>query len=183
MTFLSLAAPAANGEMPGSAAFPPFDPWHFPSQLFWLVILFGGLYLALSRFILPKLGGVIESREDTIADSLDEAARLDEQSKEAQKQQEIALAEARAKARETSDKAREKVEAEIAAETQKVDAQMAERLAEAEARIQSVRAEALSNVEQIATTATQAMLGRLGIAVSDADAKQAVASDTTHQEG
>lgn len=182
MPFLSLAAPAASSETAGSAAFPPFDPWHFPSQLFWLVILFGGLYLALSRFILPKLGGVIESREDTIADSLDEAARLDEQSKEAKKQQELALAEARAKARETSDKAREKVEAEIAAETQKVDAEIAERLVAAETHIQTVRANALSNVEDIATTATQAMLGRLGISVNDADARQAVARNTS-QEG
>ena len=128
MYFLSLAAPAAHGEAAGGAAFPPFDPWHFPSQLFWLAILFGALYLALSRFILPKLGGVIESREDTIADSLDEAARLNEQSKEAKQQQDLALAEARAKARETADKARAKVEAEIAAETAKVDGELAERL-------------------------------------------------------
>lgn len=178
MNFLSLAAPAANGEAAGGASFPPFDPWHFPSQLFWLAILFGILYIALSRFILPKLGGVIEKREDTIADSLDEAARLNEQSKEAKQQQDLALAEGRAKARDTADKAREKVEAEIAAETAKIDADVAERLAEAEARIQTMRTEAMSNVEQIATSTTQAMLARLGITVNEADARQAVARNT-----
>ena len=182
MYFLSLAAPAAHGEAAGGASFPPFDPWHFPSQLFWLAILFGILYLALSRFILPKLGGVIENREDTIADSLDEAARLNEQSKEAKQQQDLALAEARSKARDTADKAREKVEAEIAAETAKVDADLGERRAEAEARIQTLRTNAMSNVEQIATSATQAMLGRLGVTVTEADARQAVARNT-QQEG
>ena len=40
----------------------------------------------------------------------------------------------------------------------------------------------LSNVEQIATNATQAMLGRLGIAVNEAEARQAVARNT-QQEG
>ena len=174
MMFLSLAAEAATGEAGGGAAFPPFDPWHFPSQLFWLVILFGVLYIALSRFILPKLGGVIEKRGDTIADALDEAARLDEQAKEARRLQEQHLAEARAKARETADKAREKVEAEIAAETRKVDTELAERLDEAEARIQVVRSEAMSNVESIATDAAQAMLGRFGVKVSESDAKAAV---------
>ncbi|WP_300376439.1 hypothetical protein [Henriciella sp.] len=178
MTFLSLAAPAANGEAAGSAAFPPFDPWHFPSQLFWLVILFGGLYIALSRFVLPKLGGVIEKRGDTIADALDDAARLDEQAKEAKKQQEQHLAEARAKARETADKARAKVEAEIAEETQKVDADLSTRLDEAEARIQKVRAEALSNVDSIAADTTQVMLARFGVSVSDAEAKKAVEQAT-----
>jgi F-type H+-transporting ATPase subunit b len=182
MNLLSLAATAANGEAAGGASFPPFDPWHFPSQLFWLAILFGALYIALSRFILPKLGGVIENREDTIADSLDEAARLNEQSKEAEQQQALALAEGRAKARSTADKAREKVEAEIAAETAKIEADVAERLAEAEARIQTMRTEAMSNVEQIATSTTQAMLARLGIAVTEADARQAVARNT-QQEG
>ncbi|WP_084417926.1 F0F1 ATP synthase subunit B family protein [Henriciella litoralis] len=182
MTFLSLAAEAAT-EAPGSAAFPPFDPWHFPSQLFWLVILFGGLYLALSRFILPKLGGVIEKREDTVADALDEAARLDEEAKEAKRQQELMLAESRAKARETSDKARAKVDAEIAAESQKADAELAERLTEAESRIQQVREKALSNVESIATSTTQAMLSRIGVTVSEAEAKAAVARNTVAQEG
>ncbi|MGB3626073.1 MAG: hypothetical protein WA989_09600 [Henriciella sp.] len=173
MTFLSLAAPATQEA--GSAAFPPFDPWHFPSQLFWLTILFGLLYVVLSRVILPKLGGVIEKRGDTIADALDEAARLDEQAKEAQKQQELHLAEARSKARETADKARSKVDAEIAAESQKVDAELAERLNEAEARIQKVRSDALSNVESIATGATQTILGRFGVAVSESEAQTAVA--------
>ncbi|MEM5516815.1 hypothetical protein WNY37_07625 [Henriciella sp. AS95] len=171
MMYLTVAAEAAGG----SAAFPPFNSWHFPSQLFWLTVLFGVLYIALSRFILPKLGGVIEKRGDTIADALDEAARLDEEAKEAKKAQELHLAEARAKARETADKARAKVDAEIAAETQKVDAELSERLAEAEQRIQKVRSDALSNVESIAADTTQTILGRFGVSVSQADAKAAVA--------
>ena len=157
MMLLSFAAEAAHGATGGSAAFPPFDPWHFPSQLFWLVIMFGGLYIVLSRFVLPKLGGVIEKRGDTIADSLDEAARLDEQAKEAKRQQELHLAEARSKARETAD-----------------NADLATRLEEAEARIRKVRSEALSNVDSIATETTQAMLARFGVSVSETDAKAAV---------
>lgn len=173
MMLLSIAAEAANGEA-GSAAFPPFDPWHFPSQLFWLVLMFGGLYITLSRFVLPKLGGVIEKRGDTIADALDEAARLDEQAKEARHQQDLHLAEARAKARETADKARAKVEAEIAEESQKVDADLATRLDEAEARIRKVRSEALSNVDAIATETAQVMLARFGVQVSASEAQAAV---------
>lgn len=174
MMFMTVAAEAAGG----SAAFPPFETWHFPSQLFWLTLLFGVLYIALSRFILPKLGGVIEKRGDTIADALDEAARLNEEAKEAKKAQELHLAEARAKARETSDKARAKVDAEIAADTQKVDADLAERLADAEQRIQKVRSDALANVESIAADTTQAILSRFGVSVSEADAKAAVARAT-----
>ena len=62
-----------------SGSFPQFDFSTFPSQIFWLALSFGVLYLALSRSVLPKLGGIIEKRGDTIAHSLDEAAKLNDQ--------------------------------------------------------------------------------------------------------
>jgi len=124
--FMIAAETAAND---GKSPFPPFETWHFPSQLFWLAITFGGLFIILSQFILPKLGGTIEKRGDTIASSLDEAAKLNDQATEAQKALEIRLAEARASARETANAARSKIEEEIAGETRKVDEQIEAKLA------------------------------------------------------
>ena len=178
MIFLA-AETAAHAEETTGGGFPPLETWHYPSQVFWLLIMFGILYLVLSRSILPKLGGVIEKRGDTIADDLDEAARMDEQAKEAQRALELRMAEARAKARETADKARTRVEAEIAAETQKVDADMTEKLAIAGERIAKVREAALKNVESIATGAAQAMTARFGVNASEADAKAAVTRATS----
>ena len=108
MFAIVLAAEAAHGAE--KAAFPPFDPWHFPSQLFWLAVFFGFLYFALSRFILPKIGNTLERRESSIAGDLDEAARLNEEAVEAQKAVEVSIAKAHAKARETADKARTKID-------------------------------------------------------------------------
>lgn len=173
MWLLALAAEtAAKGEKP---AFPPFETWHYPSQLFWLTITFGGLYLILSRVILPRLGGIIEKRGVTIANALDEAAKLNDQATEAQKALELRLAEARTSARETANEARSKIEAEIAAETRKVDEQIEEKLAAAEARIAETRAKALANVGDIAAEAARAMTGRFGVSVSD-DAVSAAVS-------
>lgn len=172
MWLLTLAAEtAAKG---GKAPFPPFETWHFPSQLFWLAITFGGLYIVLSRFILPKLGGTIEKRGDTIANSLDEAAKLNDQAVEAQKALEIRLAEARASARETANAAREKIEAEIAVETRKVDDQIEAKLSAAEASISETRTKALASVGSIAAEAVRAMTGKLGVNVSEDAASTAV---------
>ena len=173
MWLLALAAETA-AEAGGKPAFPPFETWHFPSQLFWLTITFGGLYLILSRQILPKLGGVIEKRGDTIANALDEAAKLNEQATEAQKALELRLAEARADARETANEARAKIEAEIAAETRKVDEQIDAKLSAAEARIAETRSKALSNVGDIAAEAARAMTDRFGFKASDGDISSAV---------
>lgn len=144
------------------AAFPPFDPWHFPSQIFWLVVLFGTLYIVLSRFILPSIGNTLERRESTIASDLDEAARLNEEAVDAQKAVEVSIAKAHAKARETADKARAKIDKDIASETTKVDAEVDKKLEEAETRISALRADAMQNVESIAGDAANSIIGKFG---------------------
>jgi len=175
MWLTALAAEAAHGDT-GKAAFPPFETWHFPSQLFWLTILFGGLYIVLSTWILPKLGGVIEKRGDAIATDLDEAARLSDQATEAQQALELSLAQARNSARETANEARAKMEAEIATETRKVDDQVATKIEAAEAAIAKTREKALSNVAGIAADAAKSMTERFGVNVSDSAVNSAVSS-------
>lgn len=167
-----IAAEAAKGAE--KAAFPPFDPWHFPSQIFWLVVLFGTLYIVLSRFILPRIGNTLERRESTIASDLDEAARLNDEAVDAQKAVEVSIAKAHGKARETADKARAKIDKEIATETAKVDAEVDKKLAEAETRISALRADAMQNVESIASDAAKSVIGKFGSKTTKAKVTAAV---------
>ncbi|MEL7546325.1 MAG: hypothetical protein AAGJ84_06715 [Pseudomonadota bacterium] len=173
MIAIFLAAETAKGV---ESVFPPFDPWHFPSQIFWLTVLFGALYFVLSRFVLPKLGGVLEKRQNTIADNLDEAARLNDQAIDAQKAVESSIAEARAEARDTAAKARSKIDSELRAETAKADAELDKKLEAAEAQIAARRAEILNNVEAIATDAAEALIEKFDGSASTSDVKKAVGS-------
>lgn len=169
-----LAETAVQGGEAVKAPFPAFDPTWFASQLFWLAVFFLGLYFALARFILPKLSDTLEKRANRIAADIDEAARQNNQSVEAHRALELRLAQARARARETADRAREKTEAELATETMRVDADLARRLETAEGRISKLRADAMKNVEQIAVDTAEAMTARLGVKASKADLKKAV---------
>ncbi|MEM6555580.1 MAG: hypothetical protein AAF642_06890, partial [Pseudomonadota bacterium] len=159
-----------------TAAFPPFDPWHFPSQIFWLVVLFGTLYIVLSRIILPRIGNTLERRESTIASDLDEAARLNDEAIDAQKAVDVSIAKAHAKARETADKAKAKIDKEIASETAKVDAEVDKKLSESEARIAELRTEAMKSVESIAGEAAESVLGKFGSKAGKSDVTAAVKS-------
>jgi F-type H+-transporting ATPase subunit b len=172
MFAITLAADAAKSAE--SAVFPPFDPWHFPSQIFWLVVLFGTLYFVLSRFILPSIGNTLERRESSIASDLDEAARLNEEAVNAQKAVEVSIAKAHAKARETADKARAKIDKEIGAETAKVDAEVDKKLAAAETRITALRADAMQNVETIASDAASSLLSKFGSKATASTVKKTV---------
>ena len=55
---------------------PQMDISSFPSQLFWLVITFGALYLFMWKNAVPKLRNTIEERHDKIAIDLNEAEKI-----------------------------------------------------------------------------------------------------------
>ena len=174
MSLIAIMAEAATGE--GAGGFPPFEQWHYPSQLFWLFLTFGGLYFVLSRIVLPRLSNNLERRSDTIADDLDEAAKLNEQAEEAKRELELNLAKARSGARETVAEAEAEMADEIASETRRADAELESKLEKAEARIQELRTEAMDNVQTVATEATQAILEKLGVTAKASKAKAAVAA-------
>ncbi|MEM0984670.1 MAG: hypothetical protein AAGJ32_00340 [Pseudomonadota bacterium] len=175
MILALLAETSASGDK-SEAAFPPFDPWHWPSQAFWLIVTFGLLYLVLSRAILPKFATTIERRGNQIANDLDEAANLNEQAAEANQALELELANARVKARATAVDAQSEMEAEIASESAKVEAALERQMAEAAEKIDALRTEAMSNVETIAAETAQAMAARLGLKATAKAAKSAVKS-------
>ena len=151
-----------------------FSTW--PPQIIWLVITFGMLYLVVSKFALPKIGGAIESRQNRIASDIDEAQRLKDESERAIAAYETALAEAKAKAHSIAQETRDKLKAEIEAERNDLDAKLNERLAEAEARISATKSEALKSVEEVAGEAAGAIVSQLiGKKASAADVKKAIA--------
>ena len=55
---------------------PQLDFTTFIPQLFWLFLSLSFLYFILSRIALPRISDVIEERNDTITDDLDEAKAL-----------------------------------------------------------------------------------------------------------
>ncbi|NBC21000.1 MAG: hypothetical protein GVY06_08170 [Alphaproteobacteria bacterium] len=165
---------AANGDPAGG--FPAFETQYWPSQIFWLIVTFAVLYLALSRLVLPRISSILERRGSTVASDLDEAANLNDKAREAEQALSVRLSEARAKAHETASQARAEIESEIAEETRKVDEQIDKQLEQAEAKITAMRADAMANVETIATEAAEAMMAQLGRTVSSQEARKAVKS-------
>lgn len=169
------AAYGADAAHAASDVFPPFDPTYYPSQLFWLAISFFALYIALDRFILPKIKTTIEDRRDRIADDLDAAAQAKADAEAAGAAYEQSLADARAKAHGIAADTRAALDKEIAKESASVEAELAEKQAAAEASIRAAKDKAFAEVRGIATTATAAAVEALsGVEVSEADATSAV---------
>jgi F-type H+-transporting ATPase subunit b len=140
-------AAAHGGE---SGGFPPFDLLTFGSQLFWFAITFGVLYLIVSRFVVPRVGGVIEKRAGTIQSDLDHAAQKSAAAEQARVDMERAVAKARADARAMVDAARADVTAKLTAEQEAAEQRLAAKIAAEEAKVDVARKKALAEVPGIA---------------------------------
>ena len=147
--------------------FPPFESSTFASQLVSLVIAFVALYLIVSRIALPRVGAVIDARQNRIEGDLAEAQKLKDESEAALKAYESDLASARAKAQAIGAETREKLNAASEAERKTLEDRLAARLADAEKTIAATRAAAMSNVRGIAADAASAIVQRLTGATPD----------------
>lgn len=145
----------------GEKIFPPFNPDYFVTQIFWLLLTFGVLYVLLSKVFLPRVGETIEERSSRIADDLDAASRMQREAEEAEKSYESALADAKAKAHNVSESTRQAVDAEIKTEIDAADEQAAKAAEAAEQRIGVIRDKAMANIESVAADAAQAAVEAL----------------------
>ena len=141
--------------------FPPFDSHTFASQLVWLVLTFVVLYLLMSRLALPRVGRIIERREQAISGDLAEAQRLKLQSDEAVAAYEKALADARNRAQAIAGETRATQAAESEKSRKALEDKLGARLADAEMQIAATKQAAMKNVQGIATDAAKAIVERL----------------------
>jgi F-type H+-transporting ATPase subunit b len=159
----------------GQKAFPPFQRDTFASQLVSLAIAFVALYLIVSRIALPRVGGVLDARQNAIEGDLAEAQKLKDASDNALKAYESELAAARSRAQAIGAETREKLNAASEAERKTLEERLSAKLAEAEKTIASTREAAMSNVRGIAADAASAIVQRLtGVMPDGAAVGQAV---------
>jgi F-type H+-transporting ATPase subunit b len=153
---------------------PQLDVATFVPQLVWLAITFVALYLILGRRLLPRIGEILESRQDRIAHDLGGAETARKEADEAMASYEAGLAKARADALAVQTRALEAARAEAQARQAEVAADLARETEDSDRAITSAKEHALGDIEQAAAEVAQAAVQRLiGVEV---DAGQALAA-------
>ena len=150
-------------------------PQIFWSQLFWLLLVFGIIYFAIGRGMVPKIQSVVDDRDKKIADDLAAAqkARDDAEQVEAAYRERIeaSRADAMKLAAEAKQDAAREVEKRLAA----IDAETAKRTDEAQARIRDAADKARKELEPVAAEAASQLVSKLtGKSVDAAGAQSAV---------
>ena len=131
------------------------------SQIVWLIVTFGVLYLIMWKAALPRVADVLQERQERIDDDLRRAEDLKKEAQSILDSYEAAVAAARSQAQTVLRQSADSFAEEAAGRHETLRWRLAEETARAESRIDASRREALANVRSLATEVAQAATARL----------------------
>lgn len=133
----------------------------YTNQIFWLVVTFVALYIVVSRFVLPRVGSVIENREEQIRSDLDKAEKDRKDIEEISANVETILADARSKAQTVLADAKSAIQDDMSKAVSAIDAEIEKRVSAAEAEVSKAREAALADIETVAAEVATDIVSRL----------------------
>ena len=175
-TEAAAAVAGAAGHAAQKAGMPQLDFSTFPNQIFWLAVALVAIWVVLTWVGLPRVAGVLASRDGMIKADIAAAERLKAEAVNAEKAYTQAVADARAEAAKIVAAAKADIQKDLDAATAKADADIAARTAEGEKRIAEIRAGAMDAVAEVARDTTAALVAALGGQADEAAVSAAVAA-------
>ncbi|MDA8717028.1 hypothetical protein N9M78_03660 [Alphaproteobacteria bacterium] len=175
--FISAKAFAAGANEPG---LPQLDIATWPSQLFWLVVLFGAGYLVMAKIVTPRIGAVLEERRQTVDSDLEKARAASSDAAKIRADYESDLEKARIGAAEFAKQAAMEATKKAEAADAKIAKKLAEKVGAAEAKLAEAKTSAMANLNDVAAEAAMAAVTSLaGIKGSSAQARKTASSIAT----
>lgn len=131
------------------------------AQVVWMALIFGGLYYALARYMLPQVAQVLDDRAHRISSDLETARAAKAQSDAAIAEVNEAGRRANAEAQAAIGEAIAQAKSKALDQSRAADERLDQQLAAAEQRIGAARAEAMGALRQVAQDAASAIVARL----------------------
>ena len=143
------------------AGLPQLDISTWPSQLFWLVVLFAAGYILMAKFVTPRIGSVLEERRAKLDEDLGKARSASEEAARIRAEYEADLDAARTAAAEAAKQASAEATKQAEASDTKIAKKLAEKVAKAEVKLATARSEALANLNNVAAEAAVVAVAQL----------------------
>ena len=144
-----------------SGGMPQLNPEFWVSQIFWLTITFGILYVVLSKLILPKISSNLEIRKSQIVDNIEAAEKQREQSELNITEYEKIVQNSKDEAKNYFKQAREKLLKDINLKKDTLDKELNLEIKKAESEIQELRDKAPEKINKIAVETSADLLHQL----------------------
>ena len=140
---------------------PQLNPEFWISQIFWLTLTFGILYIVLSKLILPKISSNLELRKSQIQENIEAADRQRESSESKLKEYDEIILKSKLEANNIFRETREKAVKDINSKKEILSKQIDEEIKKAEKEIDLLRKGAPEKINKIAIETSSELIKRL----------------------
>ena len=144
-----------------SGGMPQLNPEFWVSQIFWLTITFGILYIVLSKLILPKISANLEIRKAQILENIEAAEKQREESELKIKEYEEIVQNSKNQAKNYINQAKEKVLKDINLKKETLDKNLNEEIKKAESEITNFKSKAPEKINKIAAETSADIIQQL----------------------
>ena len=166
-----------------SGGMPQLNPEFWISQIFWLTLTFGILYVVLSKIILPKISANLELRKSQIQENIEAAEKQRVNSETKLKEYEDIISKSKLEAKNIFKNAREKALKEINSKKEILEKQIEEEIEKTEQEIDILKKNAPEKINKIAIeTSTELLKKIIGAEVNNSSIS-AIVNDLSKKNG
>lgn len=175
-TLLSGKCFGAEGGMP------QLNPDYWISQIFWVMIVFGTLYVILWKTILPKINENLENRKSQILTDLDDAQKFKDQSEEKLSEYNKILNQAKQEAKKILNKTRKKVNNDIKNKKNQFNLEIKKEIEKAEKEIKTLKLSSIEGINKIAIGTSSEIVRKIVGTEVNASSVSAIVEDISKKE-
>jgi F-type H+-transporting ATPase subunit b len=133
-----------------SGGMPQLNPEFWISQIFWLIITFGILFIVLTKVILPKISDNLETRKSQILENIETADKQKEASQKKIDEYEKIILDSKLKAKNFFSDAREKILDDINKKRASLEKDLDEEIGEVEKELSELKNKSGEKINKIA---------------------------------
>ena len=151
-----------------SGGMPQLNPEFWFSQIFWLIITFGVLFIVLSKLILPKISANLEARRSQILENIGAAEKQKEASENIIKEYEKIILDSKNEAKNYFNKARGQILKDIDKKRKTLKNEINEEIKKAEKEIVDLKNKSPEKINKIVVETSSDLVKQLiGVEVNN----------------
>ncbi len=166
-----------------SGGMPQLNPEFWISQVFWLTLTFGLLYVVLSKLILPKISKNLELRKSQIQENIEAAEKQRESSESKLKEYDDIVLKSKLEAKNIFKNIREKVLKDINSKKEILDKQIDQEVKKVEEEIEVLKKSAPEKINKIAIETSSELVKKLIGAEINNSSISAIVDDLSKRNG
>ena len=161
---------------------PQLNPEYWFSQIFWVILIFGTLYVILWRTILPKINENLENRKSQILTDLDDAQKFKDQSEEKLSEYNKILNQAKQEAKKILDGTRKKINLDIKNKKNQFNLEIDKEIENAEKEIKMLKLSSIKDINTIAIETSSEIVRKIVGTEVNASSVSAIVEDISKKE-